>query len=213
MERLSAHFPTKSTGSSKPTLCSLGCAEAVAALVLGSYRSTEVNNPAVYIRVAAAVMTGFPEEIVQAAFDPRSGLQTRQKWLPTVSEIRGACEAIAADRAVRERRAQLARHHVLIDTPRGLRPEHEVDGNALRLPGPPLDEPELTPQQRRERACERWENEVRPELVARRNGEPEKPKETPTTFEVLKRLAAEIGVTLTDADIVALPNAYREAAE
>lgn len=173
-------------------------------LVLGSYRSSEVNDPAVYVRTAAAVMTRFTEEIVREAFDPRAGLQTRQKWLPTVSEIREACEAVAAEHANRERRALLAKHRVLIDTPEGLRPESEVDLSALRLAGPA---PELTPQQMRERACERWETEVRPELVARRNGEPMKPKETPTVFEELKRLAAQAGNTLTDADIAALPNA------
>jgi hypothetical protein len=161
----------------------------------------------VYIRVAAAVMTGFTEEIVRAAFDPRTGLQTRQKWLPTVSEIREACEAVAAERAVRAHRAQLAQHRVLVDTPEGLRPESKVDRNVLRLVGPPG---ELTPQELRDQAVARWENEVRPELVARRYAETKPPKETPT--DALKRLAAEIGVTLTDADIVALPNAPPPAA-
>lgn len=121
------------SASSKPTLCSQDFAEAAATIVLGAYRNTEVSSPKVYIKTTAAVMTCFTQEIVQEAFDPRTGLQTHQKWLPTVSEIREACEKVAGERANRARRALLNQHHVLIDTPQGLKPEAEA---ARLLTGP-----------------------------------------------------------------------------
>lgn len=137
-----------SNGSNRPTLCSPHSAEAVAVLILGSYRGGEVQDAAIYVRATAAVLTGYSEKIVRKAFDPKNGLQTRQKWLPTVSEVRDACEGAAAELAAQERRAMLAKHRVLLDTPKGLRPESEVVPDALRLAGPVSSETEAERRQR-----------------------------------------------------------------
>lgn len=97
----------------------------MALLILGAYRDADLANPDVFISTASAVISGFSEEIATEAFNPRTGLQTRSKWLPTISEIREACERVAQTKADRERRALLNEHRVLIDTPWGAKPERE----------------------------------------------------------------------------------------
>lgn len=57
---------------------------------------------------------------------PQTGMQVRIKWPPTPVEIREAGD-IALDRKLaRERRAQLSKHRVLLDTPYGMKPEEEA---------------------------------------------------------------------------------------
>jgi hypothetical protein len=164
-------------------------------VIFGSYNRADFDDPDLFVANAVTMLSQYPEAVMTSACNPRSGIQTRSKWPPKVSELRDACEAALAEHTSRERRELLSRHGALIDTPHG---------------PAPLDPPELTPQEQRNRAVARWENEVRPELVARRYAEAKQPKETPT--EALKRLAAEIGRTLTDADIARLPNAPPPAA-
>jgi hypothetical protein len=200
-------FEKPSSAEKRTTLTSPAAAEAVAVRLLDCFGRASVGDPDIWIDEVAAILMRYDEAIVAEAFQPGVGLQSRCRFLPDMPDIREACEAVAAERARVARREQLARHRVLIDTPLGLLPESEVDPSVLLLAGPPV---ELTPQELRNRAVARWENEVRPELVARRYAETKPPKETPT--DALKRLAAEIGVTLTDADIVALPNAPPPAA-
>jgi hypothetical protein len=130
--------------NSKPT--SSGCdplkARAYAIALLGSYRSTEVDDPAVYAANSAAVLCRYPEHIVAEVCGPGTGIQTRQKWLPTVSELHAACEQALGEQVARERRELLAKHRVLIDTPYGPKPEEE----AARIS-----------QEARDRAVARWE--------------------------------------------------------
>jgi hypothetical protein len=79
----------------------------------------------VYVANAVAVVSRYREEVVAQVCGPGTGIQTRQKWLPTVSEIREACELAVQDGVDRERRRQLAEHRVLIDTRHGPMPEPE----------------------------------------------------------------------------------------
>lgn len=37
-------------------------------------------------------MEGFPDEVIKYVCDPRTGLQRRMKWPPTISEVVDACE-------------------------------------------------------------------------------------------------------------------------
>jgi hypothetical protein len=133
-------------------LCSEQQAKAAAMLVLGSYRATEINDPKVYVAGCVAVFRRFPADVVSRVCEPGAGIQTRQKWLPTVSELREACERALDERLGRERRALLAQHRVLIDTPRGPEPPAEV---------------EKPSQDARDRAVTYWRDEVRPQLQAR----------------------------------------------
>lgn len=69
-------------------------------VLLGCYRSGEANDPEVYTTAVMAVLAQYPEDIIRAVCDPRTGLPGRLKWLPTVSEVREACdEFVEADMA------------------------------------------------------------------------------------------------------------------
>lgn len=65
-----------------------------AKLLLGCYRTGDANDPEVYTAAAIAVLSDYPLDVVQRVVDPRSGLPSRIRWLPTVSEIREACQEI-----------------------------------------------------------------------------------------------------------------------
>lgn len=39
-----------------------------------------------------AVLEDFPDEVITYITDPRSGIQRRSKWPPTISEVLSACE-------------------------------------------------------------------------------------------------------------------------
>lgn len=41
----------------------------------------------------AAVLSGYPQYIVDYISDPRTGISGTNKWLPSVAEVRDACEA------------------------------------------------------------------------------------------------------------------------
>lgn len=75
-------------------------------MLLGCYRRGDANDPDIYVRAVASVLGEYPIEIIKAVCDPRFGLPSKSEWLPTVSEVKGACEATMApiDRREREER-------------------------------------------------------------------------------------------------------------
>lgn len=75
-------------------------------MLLGCYRRGDANDPDIYVRAVASVLGEYPLDIIRAVCDPRFGLPSKSEWLPTVSEVKGACEAAMApiDRKEREER-------------------------------------------------------------------------------------------------------------
>lgn len=69
-----------------------------AKLLLGCYRTGEANDPAVYSGAVIAALSDYPLDVVREVVDPRRGLPSKSKWLPTVFEIKEACEAVMAPR-------------------------------------------------------------------------------------------------------------------
>ena len=63
-----------------------------ATLLFGCYRAAEASAPKVYLAAVEAVLRSYPERVVQAVCDPVNGLPSRAKWLPSVAEVRLACE-------------------------------------------------------------------------------------------------------------------------
>lgn len=61
--------------------------------MLGCYRRGEVADVEIYTRAVVAVLCGYPEAIARAVSNPARGLPSRLQWLPTVAEVRSACEA------------------------------------------------------------------------------------------------------------------------
>ena len=61
--------------------------------LVGSFRATEAEDPEVISRALKALLGSYPEFVVRAVCDPRSGLPATSKFFPTLYEVRTACEA------------------------------------------------------------------------------------------------------------------------
>jgi hypothetical protein len=61
-------------------------------MLLGCYRSGDASDPDIYVRAVAALLASYPSEVMKSVCDPRWGLATKSKWLPTLSEVKEACE-------------------------------------------------------------------------------------------------------------------------
>ena len=60
--------------------------------LLGCYRTGDANDPEVYISAIVRVFSVYSIDVIHAVADPLTGLPSRVKWLPTVVEVREACE-------------------------------------------------------------------------------------------------------------------------
>lgn len=60
--------------------------------MFGCYRKGDANDPETYTLAIAAVLAEYTPDVVRQVTDPRSGLPSRLKWLPSVSEVKEACD-------------------------------------------------------------------------------------------------------------------------
>ena len=65
-----------------------------AAILFGCYRKGDAADPETYAAAVAAVLASFPQPVVYAVTDPLRGLPSQSQFLPTVAEVRKACDAI-----------------------------------------------------------------------------------------------------------------------
>lgn len=63
-----------------------------ARLLLGCYRTGDANDPETYVAAVTAVLARYPREVITAVTHPVSGIVVEVKWLPSVLEVREACE-------------------------------------------------------------------------------------------------------------------------
>jgi len=63
-----------------------------ARMVLACYRRDEANNPEIYSAAIAAIFEGYSQVVVERAADPRTGIASQYKFLPTVAEVREFCD-------------------------------------------------------------------------------------------------------------------------
>lgn len=71
----------------------------------------------------AAVLTCYPVEIMKEVSDPRWGIATKIKWLPTLYDVKEACEAAMQPVYRREREAaHAAERRQLLSAPTAPRP-------------------------------------------------------------------------------------------
>jgi hypothetical protein len=63
-----------------------------AKLLFGCYRTGDANDPETYVAAITAILARFPEEIITQVTHPDTGLPSNGKgWLPTVKEVKDAC--------------------------------------------------------------------------------------------------------------------------
>lgn len=83
--------------------------------MLGCFRKGDAADPAVFTTAVASVLSGYPEGVVMAVTSPVSGIPAKLKWLPSIAEVREACEAEMAHILREEqRKADLARSRALV---------------------------------------------------------------------------------------------------
>lgn len=63
------------------------------AILFGCYRKGDANDPEIYTAAVAATLAEYSQEVVEYVTDPRTGLPAKLKWLPSVAEVREACES------------------------------------------------------------------------------------------------------------------------
>lgn len=95
--------------SGRSANCEPERAAARATLLFGYYPRNEANDPEIFITGATAMLASYPEIVVERVCDPIRGLAARNKFLPSIAEIRAACElemvwCDAVERRERERR-------------------------------------------------------------------------------------------------------------
>jgi hypothetical protein len=88
--------------------------------MLGSFKESERSkvDPTVFVPALAAMLASFPQDIVQAVTDPVRGIASEQNWVPTLSELRHACEVRLKPRQeAAKREAELRRTQALLAPP------------------------------------------------------------------------------------------------
>lgn len=61
-------------------------------MLFSAYRRDDFTDPEGFTAQLGAILSDFPEEVVTYVTSPKTGLQRRSKWPPTISEVLGACE-------------------------------------------------------------------------------------------------------------------------
>lgn len=67
-------------------------------LLLGCFRTGDATDPEVYAGAVIAVLADYPDDVIERVVDPRSGIPSRMNWLPTIAEIKTACEDLYGHR-------------------------------------------------------------------------------------------------------------------
>lgn len=95
LQRLAGSSNKSSLSTNLSAKTDAATAVARAQLLAGCYRKDDAADPATYAAAVSAVLAEYAPDIVQRVTDPRSGLPSRSQWLPTVKEVRDACEDLA----------------------------------------------------------------------------------------------------------------------
>lgn len=78
--------------SSTSDLAQVSMAAQRTAVLFGCYRTGQANDPETYTMAVAATLAEYPPEVIEHVTDPRTGLPAKLKFLPSVAEVREACE-------------------------------------------------------------------------------------------------------------------------
>lgn len=79
-----------------------------AVLLFGCYRKGEANDPDIYAGAVALMLTQYPVSVVLDVTSPLTGIAAKSIWLPSVAEVREACEEAMGpiDRQREQRRVE-----------------------------------------------------------------------------------------------------------
>lgn len=172
-----------------------------ARLLLGCYRKGEANDPETYVAAITATLSRYPEEVITAVTHPASGLPVTLSWLPTVKDVKDACETALYPIRQRELRDQRVTEQLALrdqDIPRNERPTFEElkakygDNWGLQPTGPGQGDKAGESREALARAQER----VRREYAADGRTPPSPLALSPTALKAMARIDAERNGTL-----------------
>lgn len=70
-----------------------GFASLRAGMMFGCYRKQDANDPEIYVAAVTAILSEYPDSVIETVTDPRTGLPSKIKWLPTVADVKTECES------------------------------------------------------------------------------------------------------------------------
>lgn len=91
MEKLETQFSTAST-EPETSLEHLEFATERARIMLGCYRKGEANDPALYGKAVAALLSQYGQNVIYEVTNPLTGLPSKTDFMPTLKELKFACE-------------------------------------------------------------------------------------------------------------------------
>src|SRR5262249_44974430 len=65
----------------------------------GCFRAVDASDADRFIGAIAVVLQSYAPDVVQYVCDPRTGLPGKMKWMPSVAEVKDACDERCADKA------------------------------------------------------------------------------------------------------------------
>lgn len=108
--------------------------------MLSFYPQHTANEPESYAAAMVSLMAEYPVEVIDVVCDPRRGLATRCKFLPTIAELREALESEMephrqAWRKEQEKRSALPRPDPIKRTPEEIARVQEMTKNLFKDSG------------------------------------------------------------------------------
>jgi hypothetical protein len=76
------------------TSCPINVAMTCAKELFSAYPQREFREPEIFVRGLVATLARYPEAVVRKVCSAESGLPQTSKFLPSIAEVREACEAI-----------------------------------------------------------------------------------------------------------------------
>jgi hypothetical protein len=73
-------------------------------MMCACYRRDDAVDPVAYAAAMIAVLSDYSLDVVDHVTDPRTGLPQTSKWLPSVAEVKEACESRVAAMHIPSRR-------------------------------------------------------------------------------------------------------------
>jgi hypothetical protein len=94
------------------------CSEPLAAdrarILFGCYRRGDAEDREIYVGAVCAILASYPEAVARRVTDPRTGLPGTSHYLPTVADVRAACEReMEPVRAEHRRKLQRQRNQAI----------------------------------------------------------------------------------------------------
>lgn len=78
--------------------------------MFGCYRKGDANDPETYVGAVSLVLSTYPEDVIHAVTHPNTGLPSTNTFMPSVAEVKKACEDyIRPRREYEARQARIAK--------------------------------------------------------------------------------------------------------